>query len=89
MQGILWLKLLTDAFSMKISLNSCQMRSLADDTDYLIIVSNFPKNMKNKQIRSALSSRLKSVNCRVKNINEVSAEIVLPDDCARDKRYNF
>ncbi|GIY58294.1 hypothetical protein CEXT_158691 [Caerostris extrusa] len=60
-------------------------RSLADDTEHLIIVSNFPNNMKKKEVKDALSSRLKSVNCRVKNINEISAEIVLPDDCARDR----
>ncbi|GIY10620.1 meiosis regulator and mRNA stability factor 1 [Caerostris darwini] len=60
-------------------------RSLADDIECLIIVSNFPKNMMTKLVKNALSYRLRSVNCKMKNINEISAEIVLPDDCARDR----
>ncbi|GFU33438.1 ATP-dependent RNA helicase DEAH12, chloroplastic [Nephila pilipes] len=61
------------------------VRSKIDDTDYLIIVSNFPENATPKQVKGSLSSRLKSVNCRIKKMNKTSAEIVLPDECARER----
>ncbi|GBN04998.1 ATP-dependent RNA helicase DEAH12, chloroplastic [Araneus ventricosus] len=64
-------------------------RSRADDTEYLITVSNFPKNASLKQLRSSLTSRLKSVNCRIRKPNELSADIVLRDECARERALSL
>ncbi|PRD22685.1 UNVERIFIED_CONTAM: ATP-dependent RNA helicase DEAH12 [Trichonephila clavipes] len=60
-------------------------RSKIDDTEYLIIVSNFSKSLTPKQVKSSLSLKLKSVNCRIKMVNKTSAEIILPDECARER----
>ncbi|GFR01942.1 ATP-dependent RNA helicase DEAH12, chloroplastic [Trichonephila clavata] len=60
-------------------------RSKIDDTEYLIIVSNFAKSLTPKQVKSSLSLKLKSVNCRIKMVNKTSAEITLPDECARER----
>ncbi|CAL1288271.1 unnamed protein product [Larinioides sclopetarius] len=64
-------------------------RSRTDDTEYLITVSNFPKNIPVKQIKSSLTSKLKSVNCRIRNTNELSADIVLRDECARERALSL
>ncbi|KAF8794411.1 ATP-dependent RNA helicase DEAH12 like protein [Argiope bruennichi] len=64
-------------------------RSHADDTEYLITISNFPRNMSLKQLRATLNSRLKSVNCRIRKTNEFCCSIVLPDECAREKALSL